>query len=143
MNGQQKALENVNRFKDWANSMSQDELKQIVHRGQLNRSEVAKACGFAKSVLRQNPEVKSCLSEFEDYLREKGVLPIKSVVTPDAAETELYDQNIVKSATSSKRASTLEIEVIALRAENEQLRTQLRRYKELGEVMTDIGMMPQ
>ncbi len=43
-NGQEKARENLVAFQRWTAAKTDDDLKQIVFRGQLNRGEVA-ACG--------------------------------------------------------------------------------------------------
>ncbi|HIF9326489.1 TPA: hypothetical protein ACX6RP_002931 [Photobacterium damselae] len=54
-NGQQKAQENLKAFEIWEATQTDDNLKQIVFRGQLNRIEVAKGIGCGKSALYPNP----------------------------------------------------------------------------------------
>ena len=74
-NGQEKARENLVAFQRWAATQTDNDFKQIVFRGQLNRGEVASAIGIGKSALRQNPAIKSALDNLETVLRERGVLP--------------------------------------------------------------------
>lgn len=44
--------------------MADDDYRQIVHRGKLNRNEVAKGVGCAKSALLQNPKLRGLLEPF-------------------------------------------------------------------------------
>jgi hypothetical protein len=77
-NGQEKARLNLESFIAWASSRSDDNFRQIVHRGILNRREIATACQFSKSALRQNPAIRKALEQLEDNLRSRGVLPALS-----------------------------------------------------------------
>ena len=63
-NGQEKARENLVAFQRWAATKTDDDLKQIVFRGQLNRGEVANAIGIGKSAVRQNPAIKSLVLKY-------------------------------------------------------------------------------
>lgn len=67
--------QNTQAFADWAASKTHEEFCQMVYRGSLHREEIALACGFAKSVLRQNPAIKAQLQALEGRLRQEGVLP--------------------------------------------------------------------
>nr|WP_241904229.1 VPA1267 family protein [Vibrio lentus] len=73
--GQQKAQQNLEAFEVWKATQTDDDFKQIMFRGQLNRNEVAKGIGCGKSALNQNPALKEALKALEDKLRGKGVLP--------------------------------------------------------------------
>lgn len=53
--GQQLAKENVRLFSTGVAGKSDDGDREMVMRGCLSRSDIAKECGFAKSVLAQNP----------------------------------------------------------------------------------------
>ena len=57
-NGQQKAQQNAAAFQAWSATQSEDDFKQIIFQGQLNRGEIAKAVGCGKSALSQNPELR-------------------------------------------------------------------------------------
>ena len=72
--GQQKAQQNLEAFEVWKATQTDDELKQIVFRGQLNRIEVAKGIGCGKSALNQNPALKKALKALEDELRSNCLL---------------------------------------------------------------------
>ena len=63
-NGQEKARENLVAFQRWAATKTDDYLKQIVFRGQLNCGEVANAIGIGKSAVRQNPAIKSLVLKY-------------------------------------------------------------------------------
>ena len=63
-NGQEKARENLVAFQRWAATKTDDDLKQIVFRGQLNRGEVANAIGIGESAVRQNPAIKSLVLKY-------------------------------------------------------------------------------
>ena len=56
--GQEKARQNLDYFQSWVATQTDEDFKQIVFRGQLNRGEIAKAVGIGKSALRQNPAIK-------------------------------------------------------------------------------------
>lgn len=69
-NGQQLAAANLERFESWsAECEASGDWADYTHQGQLNRTEVAAECGFAKSVLRQNSAVKAALETLEARLR--------------------------------------------------------------------------
>ncbi|HXE98269.1 MAG TPA: VPA1267 family protein [Dongiaceae bacterium] len=58
LDGQQRAEQNLATFLSWMASKTYDDFREMVVRGQLSRQEIASECGFAKSVLLQNPRVK-------------------------------------------------------------------------------------
>lgn len=58
MNGQQKAEANLETFKQWILLQTPESFTQITHRVELKRVDIAKACGFAKSALVQNPSIR-------------------------------------------------------------------------------------
>ncbi len=88
-NGQQKAQHNLHAFEVWKATQEEDDFKQIVFRGQLNRREVAKAIGCGKSALNQNPALKEALANLEDHLRDRGVLPPLT----ESAKKDVTNQN--------------------------------------------------
>lgn len=71
--GQQNAQQNLEAFEVRKATQTDDDFKQIVFRGQLNRIEVAKGIGCGKSALNQKPALKKALEALEDDLRGKGV----------------------------------------------------------------------
>ncbi|WP_086480466.1 VPA1267 family protein [Oceanospirillum sanctuarii] len=142
-NGQEKARLNLAAFQRWIATQTDEDFKQIIFRGQLNRGEIAKATGIGKSALRQNPAIKQALETLEHDLRDRDVLP------PMAAQTEAqksapkaYDPGVKKRNMESKRLALLEHEVVELRARVATLEAKLKRYGELSEVLTEYGIAP-
>lgn len=68
-NGQQKAIHNLEAFQVWQATQSDDDFKQIIFKGKLNRGEITKAVGCGKSALNQNPELNETLVKLENTLR--------------------------------------------------------------------------
>lgn len=133
-NGQQKAEQNVDAFIAWSSSQTDEDFKQITHRGQLSRSEISKAIGCAKSVLVQNPRVKVLLADLETGLRQRGILPPLSLEGETAAsQPKTYDKTASKQISDAKRIAELEQEVISLKMKYE-------RFRELSEVLTELGL---
>lgn len=50
--GREAAHENFQRFTQWIASKTDENYRAIASRGVLSRKEIARECGFAKSVLR-------------------------------------------------------------------------------------------
>ena len=135
---------NVQRFQQWIATMTDDDFRQIAFRGKLNRKEISEACGFAKSVLQQNPKVKDLLESLEDDLRYRKILPELTEVAKRTKDLPVkYDQSSKYKVQSSERASKLELENLELKAKIKVLENQLQRYQELSEVMSDMGIMPR
>ena len=142
-NGQERARQNLSAFQSWVATQTDDDFKQILVRGQLNRSEVAKAIGIGKSALRQNPALKEALEKLEQDLRDRGVLPpLTETAQAQRSEPKPYDPSVNQRAMESKRLSALEQENIELKARVETLEAKLRRYGELSEVLTEFGVAP-
>ena len=74
-NGPQRAQQNLEAFEVWQATQTDDDFKQIVFKGKLNRIEVAKGVGCGKSALNQNPTLRKALKALEDKLRDIGILP--------------------------------------------------------------------
>ncbi len=141
--------QNLEAFAEWSSSKTHEEFSVIVYRGLLNREEIALACGFAKSVLRQNPAIKAGLFALEDRLRSEGILPDLSnrehgqAAKPNAA-TEAQAQetatgishafqgdSIGAADTSGERArpSSLESTVRRLQSENASQRAEIHELR--------------
>jgi hypothetical protein len=143
-NGQQKAQQNLDAFQTWVATQSDDDFKQIVFRGQLNRIEVAKAVGCGKSALNQNPDLRKSLKQLEHNLRGKGVLPpLTDIAKKDADKPKQYDNTANRKALDSKRLSSLEAENIELKTKVKVLECKLARFGELSETLSDMGFMPR
>lgn len=143
-NGQEKARQNLEAFLTWVATQSDDDFKQIIFRGQLNRIEVAKAVGCGKSALIQNPALKDALAGLEDGLREKGILPrLTAEAKKDADKPSLYDSSENRKRLDSRRLSSLEVENIELKAKLIELENKLKRFGELSETLAEMGLMPR
>lgn len=144
ISGQEKARENLDAFLTWVATQSDEDFKQIIFRGQLNRVEVAKAVGFGKSALIQNPALRSALAELEDGLREKGILPrLTEDAKKDVDKPKLYDSSENRKRLDSRRLSSLEVENIELKAKLIELENKLKRFGELSETLAEMGFMPR
>ena len=142
--GQQKAQQNLEAFEVWKATQTDDEFKQIVFRGQLNRIEVAKGIGCGKSALNQNPALKKALKALEDELRCKGVLPpLTAAAKKNEGKPQAYDNTANRKLLDSKRVSSLEAENIELKAKVKELEKRLERFGELSETLSEMGLMPR
>jgi|TARA_R110002153_G_scaffold107268_3_gene247273 hypothetical protein len=142
--GQQKAQQNLDAFLAWSATQTDDDYRQIAFRGQLNRIEVAKAVGFGKSALNQNPDIRKHLKKLEDNLRDKGVLPpLTDTAKKEADKPKQYDNTANRKALDSKRSSSLEAENVELKAKIKELEGKLKRFGELSETLSEMGFMPR
>jgi len=143
-NGQQKAQQNFDAFQAWSATQTDDDFKQIAFRGQLSRTEVAKAVGFGKSALNQNPDIRKRLKKLEDNLRDKGVLPpLTDTAKKEVDKPKQYDNTVNRKALDSKRSSSLEAENIELKAKIKELECKLKGFGELSETLSEMGFMPR
>jgi hypothetical protein len=143
--GQQIAEENVRLFQSWVASKTDDEFRDMVVRGCLSRSDIAKECGFAKSALAQNPRIKAALLELETILRERGVMP-PVVVRTDGKEPVPASEGKASSVfgrADHERLRRLEQENALLRSENEELKAAFGRRTVLHEALTLTGRLPR
>lgn len=140
--GQQLAEENVRIFSTWVASKTDDDYREMVVRGCLSRSDIAKECGFAKSVLAQNPRVKAALLALETGLRQRGVLPV-AVDAKEASQPPEARQSSGFSRADHERIRRLEQENALLRAENEELKFTLGKETVLHEALALSGRIPR
>lgn len=160
---------NLEIFQAWVSAKSPEDFQSIVHRDALSRTEIAIQCGFAKSVLAQNPRIKRLLEELEDRLRSEGVLPIKSGIhgagngpdvqtgtnhhqhpTASGENTNLesaYTSNGNGQQPTSRSLETivrrLQSENASQRAEIQELRRQLARLSAIQEALATTGRLPR
>ncbi len=140
LSGQQKADKNLSTFLSWIASKTDADYREMVLRGQINRKEIARECGFAKSVLLQNPRVRDALKTLEAELRERGLLPPVADAATPAPATDAPNPRAVADKARLKR---LEAENSALRAEVMELRGQLERYRLMDNVLATTGRLPR
>lgn len=142
LNGQQKADQNLSTFLSWAASKADADYREMVLRGQLNRKEIARECGFAKSVLLQNPRVRESLKALEADLRERAILPPLAVSDGETPVATVSSSN-PRTAADKARLKRLEAENAALKAELMELRGQLDRYRVMDSVLSSVGRLPR
>jgi DNA polymerase III gamma/tau subunit len=129
--------QNIDAFKVWMATQTDDDYKQIAFGGQLLRREIAKAVGCGKSALNQNKDIRTLLKTLEESLRDKGVLPqLTDTAKKDADKPKQYDNTASRKALDSRRLSSLE-------AENIELKAKLKRYGELSETLSEMGFIPR
>lgn len=81
--GQQLAASNLQRFLTWIEERDVvNDWSVYIRQGKLNRSEIASECGFALSVVRQNPAVKTAMEALEERLRVSGTRPAHRPLRP-------------------------------------------------------------
>ncbi|HAS8506043.1 TPA: hypothetical protein I7764_19725 [Vibrio vulnificus] len=144
VSGQQKAQQNLEAFEAWKATQTDDDFKQILFRGQLNRIEVAKGIGCGKSALNQNPALKKALKALEGDLRDRGVLPpLTENAKKNEGKPQAYDNTANRKMLDSKRVSSLEAENIELKAKVKELEKRLERFGDLSETLSELGLMPR
>ena len=160
INGQQAALEAVNRLEAWVGSFrhkltsddddqfneAERDIAFFVNRrdGNLTKSKVAEAVGFPRSSWQSNDKLEPILFEFEETLREKEILPELTNNGRKEAKGEspsLRDTFSLKVSRAEKRASQLEIENMALQARVKELEDGLANLKELAEVLAELRII--
>ena len=142
-NGQQRAVATVEAFLAWKATVSDADLIEMEWRGEIKKIEVAKAIGCSTSAFRQNPALKNEYSQFMDELRQRGILPrVTTEAKASAGKPKEYDHTSRLRQMSVQRANKLEQENIELKARIADLEGKLKRYTELSEAMSDLGVVP-
>ncbi|WP_254867847.1 VPA1267 family protein [Vibrio campbellii] len=143
--------ENIDKFRAWVSSVEgglqgsegaelnreiKSMLISMVYRGKLNRTEVAKAAGIGKSALTKNDVIVKDLEKFESSLRVIGILPKAVTSKPDQQIASTPKRN--KSFTEIQR---LETQLSRAQQEILVLKAKLERYRELEEVIAELGVL--
>lgn len=140
---------NIDKFRAWKATMDNGAIQSYVYKGSLNKRQIARDADIGYSALKPtngNPRLLSEIEEFEHDLRKQGVLPElteKGERVVSGQDSVLRDTANRKTANAQRRASALEEENFVLKAEVEQLKEELRRYKELSEVLGELGVVPK
>jgi hypothetical protein len=157
-------------FTEWAAAKSDDDFRAILHRGVLSRTQIALDCGFALSVLRQNPRIKLALSQLEDDLRARRILPFLSPADldpraeaqaesrsqPDAQPGAMNHTSGINHPADGSGAHAvagndmtqtairrLQTENASQRAEIAELRQRLQKYESLHNALSSTGRLPR
>lgn len=147
LSGRDIAVNNAQQFTQWIEEReAAQDWRDYLRAGKLNRSEIAAECGFALSVVRQNPAVKLALEALEERLRAAGTLPDESGAGSDSrrlaqeATSRSVDRRLLAAkGQAEQRVKALEEQNAALRAEVCDLREQLTRYRHLDEHLVKTG----
>lgn len=101
-----------------------DRLRSPGHLGKINKTAVARACGFSREVFQQNLRFSQTLDAAE---RELGI------DVPQASEAE------TRSSDDKAKILRLEQQLTAVRSENYELRRRLRRYEAIVDHVACTG----
>ena len=136
-NGQQVGKENVRKFEAWVRERyAACDWWDYIRGNQLNRTEIARECGFAAAALRQNPAIQASLEALEEDLRERGTLqPNRQKAAVRASEER------AARATNRElnRIKALEEQNAALKAQIQAFEQSLKRYKLFEQHMQETG----
>lgn len=141
-NGAERAKETVDTFKAVMLGQPVEFYMNMLYRGQLSRMEIAKLCDCTTAALRQNPALKEQLESLEDDLRVSGVLPPLSAsekAKKGNSGSKIYKPSEKQSANNAVRVMQLEQQVVELQAQVEEL----SRYKEMAEIVAEMGLIPR
>jgi len=146
LSGRDLAAANALRFEAWVGERETAKDWSDYTRGdRLNRREIAAECGFALSVLRQNPAVKSALEALESRLRDQGILKtfsLSETAKKDDPASLATDRRIMSAKSQAdQRVKALEEQNAALRAENRELRDRLRQFEHLDAHLAATGRL--
>lgn len=147
--GRQGGIENSRLFKQWVSERDRaQDWADYVHRAQLNRSEIAKECGFALSSFRSNPALKSALDDAEEKLRSRGAFARSrdaestSDHNPENRAAQVVERRIVNAKQQvDLRIKSLEEQNATLRAEIRDLREELKHFKLLDAHLCRTGRL--
>ena len=111
-----------------------------IRRGILNRTEMHKECGFARSTFQTNDDIVKLLNETEDKLRELEILP----AVDDLEEKDVVNANTNQNSSYSikdKRLNALEQQNALLQAENNMLKEMLSKYELMDKYLQESGRL--
>jgi len=131
--GQEQGRRNFALFSAWVSERKAgNDYLDYIHRGKLNRSEVAIELGISLSSFRSNPAIKALTQELDELWGSEQPTAPTSAAEEGAARMRAYEK--VKRTEASN--SRLLERIATLEQENRQLRHQLeevRRFKAIRE----------
>ena len=141
VNGQERAKINLSLFERWVEERyAANDWPAYVRGNKLNRNEIANECGFAKSVLLQNPSVRSSLEKLECKLRKSGLLSNEKRVSFEKCSTVIEEASIRRI---KQRLNQVEQQNQLLMAENKTLKRKLKQFNLLDEYLNETGRVPR
>jgi hypothetical protein len=127
--GIELAQENVDALIDYLESQRGKPLPR--YGVELNRSTIAKACGFDRKVFQTNPRCLRILDEADAADRKANLTRLEQA---EAVREQ-------KAKVDADRAD-LEAQNLRLMAENASLRRELERWRHLNAIMSETGRLP-
>lgn len=127
--GQQVAEEHVQSLVDWLHRRAGSALPR--YGAELNKSLIARECGFDRKVFRDNPR---CAALIDDADRADRVRHLGGMDRAELAREE-------RSKTDQER-NALEARNLLLLAEIAALRRELERLRRLERLMAETGRLP-
>ena len=149
LSGRDMGAHNLIRFGLWvAERDAAGDWPDYIRGDKLNRSEVAAECGFALSVVRQNPAVKDALAALEERLRNSGLLGLPKItqdlshgLVAEASRLAVDGRILAAKGKAEQRIKVLEEQNATLRAEARDLREKLARFSHLDTHLSTTGRL--
>lgn len=135
MRGEQGGEENVRKFIDYVDALVKVGQKLPMRDGRANLSAMATACGFDRGVFYTNHALKALLDEAVDSVGLQ-----QRTAQSSASRSSRAPSPVAGTAAFSSGAS--DSEILALRAEVRQLKSELARYEPIRRLMAEKGRMP-
>lgn len=145
------AAQAVESFKTWAAERERaGDWADYLRAGKLNRSELAKECGFGRAALQQNPALAQALADVEARLAGQGIVqgsPVGAQDLPPGLRAEVgAAEERARRATSARdallrRIKALEERNAVLLAANRELTERLRRSVLAEHHLAETGRM--
>lgn len=141
----------LERFREWVQSMSDDDFRQIVYlpKGILNRQQIKKLAGLSDQAIKKNENVKAELNDLENRLRERNILPpLNEAGKESLSAPKLHDSSSQRNASDYRRLGKLEaenqdlrVQLEKLQRENVKLKTQIASSRETVDALNDDLMV--
>jgi hypothetical protein len=127
--GIQAAQENVDALIDFLEAHADEPLPRFGV--ELNKTAIARECGFDRQVFRTNPRCRALVEEADARDREQH----HDRLTQAEFERE-------RKGLSDKDRHALEERILKLAVENRSLKQELQRFRQLQEVLLRTGRIP-
>lgn len=145
------AAQAVNNFKAWVLERDRaGDWAEYIRGGKINRSDVAKECGFGRAAWQQNPILAEELASAEKRLTREGLIAgvhlslddLSPEVKAEVGASEERARRAMSARSSlEKRVKTLEEQNAVLRAANRDLTERLRRTAFAEQHLTLTGRL--
>ena len=149
LSGRDMGVKNLVQFESWvAERDKAGDWPDYIRGDKLNRTEIAAECGFALTVVRQNPAVKKALAALEDRLLASGLFGLPKIVqnpstghVTEASRLAVDGRILAAKGKAEQRVKVLEEQNATLRAEARDLREKLSRFSHLDAHLCATGRL--